>query len=405
MTAQLEVLGQAIANFKHIGFEEAMGKVQAGLMGRGKGLKEFGIVVSAAMPIQERFNAMMREGSNVIDQMGDRANDRKNALQEFWGRLEAIQIMFAQQLPAPVESFFSQVNVALVALQTAWTSWSTDVNSGAEAMTNWGQDSGQSIGIVQKGIGYLVDTWQVLTVAFENVKLGFNTVIFALAKGINWIIEQVTSIPDLFAQAFNSALEFMRPGLEAIDAILDTALRPLNDLIHGKVGSEMPKLADQLAKMKMSVGEGGKGSEFLSAFADNMYDAMQDNVTKIKEDFSKPWSSAGIGAAFDKAREDLKKRRSDIASSAIASAAGTIPWAKAKAAKGAGEYKFAGALDVGSQEAASTIMRSKLGIGSGDDMKKIGVNSEKQTALLESINDHLSQVSANTDGEFELADF
>lgn len=339
MTSQLEVLGQAIANFKHISFEEAMGKVQAGLMGRGKGLKEFGIVVSAQMPIQERFNAMMREGAGVIDQMGERANDRKNAFTEFWGRLETIEIMFAEGLPKPVESFFSQLNVGLVALQTAWGNWSNDTITAQNDLTDFGQSSTQSIGMVQKGVGYLADAWQLVTAGFKLVQIGFNASLMAMVKGIAWIGKQI-------------------------------------DWLFEKLG------------METNTGAG----DFLEAFGDNLHDTLQDEVASLKADWAKPWSHEGINASFDAARKKLHDMRTDVANTAKASAAGTDKWSKAGKSTA---HPFAEAMTLGSREAASTILRTRAGVGSDKDMAKIAANSEKQTAALERIADGIDDLADN----------
>ena len=167
MTKQLLTMGQAIAQFKGISLEQAMGKIQAGMAGKGKGLKEFGISVSATMTAQERFNAIMSGGAAIIGTMDQRAMDAGASWASLRGRMEEVEISIGQDLPELVEPFFKELNVSLVAGVNWFKTLDVETLNWGNQMLSSGKGAAESIGWVQKAVGGLADAWQTAKLAFH----------------------------------------------------------------------------------------------------------------------------------------------------------------------------------------------------------------------------------------------
>lgn len=366
MTAQLMTLAQAMANFSHIPIDQALGKIKAGLAGKGKALSEFGIGINDskvkteayasgmvdaggkldnAAKVQARFNILMREGAGVIDQMGDRANDRANAFREFWSRIENIREEFGEKLPAPVESFFAQLNVGLVAASTAWQNWSNDVIGSQNDLTDWGQGGSQSVGMVQKAVGGLADAFQVAQLTFLQLQKDFNAGLVRMVQGL------------VALDKFNESWE---PGF-----------------MKGRGAIRQARPA-------------------LEAFADDLGNTIQGEMDKLQGEWAKPWASDGIDASFDAARKKLHDLRTDLATTAKTSqmvgpnAPSAVPGKDSKHA-----FKFAEAAQAGSAQAYSIMAHSQF--QNFDLQGKVAANSDRQVELLEEISDHLATVAENSD--------
>jgi hypothetical protein len=128
-------------------------------------------------------------------------------------------------------------------------------------------------------------------------------------------------------------------------------------------------------------------------------DVAVSKFDDLQEQWKQPWSSEGINAAFDVARKKLHDMRTDVAKGAIASAAETAPWSKTKM-KTAGS-PFAEAMSLGSKEAASTILRTRAGIG-GDKNAELAKNSAKQTELQERMASALESLADNMGEDIEV---
>ena len=326
MTTQLLTLTQAIAQFKGIKFEEALGRIQMGLMGKAKGVKEFGINVSATMSTQERFNALMSGGADIIATMDQRAMDSGASWDSLRGRIEQIEILIGQTLPEVVEPFFAELNTAVVAAKQWWDDLSGSTKE-------WGQSSLESIkgtvdsmGFLQRAIGFIADTWQVVGAAFH----GFRAIV---TSGIGYIVD----------------------GLNFLAQRLDYFVEKMTGKSTGL-------------------------SDFLETWGDDLHNTAQQEFADLKKDWAKPWSSEGINAAFEKAKQKIAGDRQSIMNAALGSHV-NVTDKKVKHPK----KEFAEAMGVGTKEAASTILRSKYGIGSEKDMQKVAANSEKTVAALERI--------------------
>ena len=364
MTGQLMTLGQAIANFKGISIEQAMGQVQAGLRGRGKALQEYGINISqaaikdeayasglattgskldAAAKMQAAFNILMREGSGVIGAMDQRATDAGNSWNEFTGRLEQVQILLGQSLPEVVEPFFKELNVGLVAAMSWWEDLrQTTLNWGTAGIES-AKSTVEGMGWVQKSVGFVADAMDVLKLGFKAVQSFWTA----------WIAQTVEAY-SLLAKGFDYLME------------------------------------------KMTGSKSGAG-DFMATWAEDLHNLSGSQWDELQKMLVKPWPSEAVNTYFDNAQKKIHDLRTEVAKTAMAAggvAPGVAP-GKAPAAAHKGPA-FAAAMGAGSKEAASTILRSKYGIGD-DSFKKIAANSDKQTALLERIAGAIEDVGSGVD--------
>jgi hypothetical protein len=345
MTAQLGVLAQAIANFKGIGFEQGMAMVAAGMAGKGKALKEFGISVKASMSAQERFNALMSGGADVIGAMSQRAMDAGAAWAEFRGRIEQIEIELGKNLPELVEPFFKELNTAVVAAMEYFKSLKSTTLDWGEGTLAATKSAADGMGFLQTAIGGIADAFQFVAGVFHTWQANFT-----------------------------GSLAVIVDALVALDKWLE---KNLPEFLGG--------------------GKPGANREFLEAFSDNLHITADKEFEDLKKEWAKPRSSEGFNASFDAARKKIDEARKDVMGSAlkVAAQAGAKPAVKSTA-KTAGE-----AFALGSKEQAAVFVRSRYQTRDDKDMKKLSKNSDKQVELLGRIADGIEA----GDGAEVLDDF
>jgi len=343
MTNQLLVMGQAIANFKGISLEQAMGKIQAGMAGKGKGLKEFGISVSATMSAQERFNAIMQGGAGILETMDQRAMDAGASWKSLQGRIEELEISIGKNLPEMVEPFFAELNVLVVAAGDAFKGLKQSTLDWGEGSIEAGKASVESMGWVQKSIGFVADAWDVLRLSFAAVQS-------YITAGIGKIIG------------------FMEEWMKAFDG--------LRELV--------------------GMGKGG-AADFVKTWSEDLKNLSGKQWEGFQAKLAQPWPSDAVNQWAANARNKIAEARKEVTKGALGAVAkpGAVP-AAMSGAKSAGA-----ALSVGSAEATSAFIRTKYGIGEDNDMKKIARNSDKQVDLLDRLNKNLEA----GDGAEMMGDF
>ncbi|HXD03322.1 MAG TPA: hypothetical protein VN627_08445 [Novosphingobium sp.] len=326
MASQLGVMGQALANFKGISFEQAMGKLQAGMAGKGKGLKEFGITVSATMSAQERFNAIMQGGAGILGTMDQRAMDAGASWASFRGRVEELEISLGKNLPELVEPFFAELNVLVVAAGDAFKGLKQTTLDWGEGSLEAAKSSAEGMGWVQKAVGGVADAWQFMAGVFHTWQANFTGSIAAI-----------------------------------VDALID---------LDKWLEKNLPEL--------LGGGKKGENRDFLEGFSASLHESADKQFEDLQKEWAKPWSSEGIDAAFAASKKKIEEARKEVTKGALAAA---TPAAKATAgstlAKSAGE-----ALTIGSSGAASALIRSKYDIGDEGHNKKMAKNSDEQVKLL-----------------------
>jgi len=332
MTDQLLTMSQAIASFKHIGFDEAVTKVFAGMAGKGKGLKEFGIAVSASMTAQERFNAIMQGGAGIVGNMGQRAGDASNAWKEFHGRIEQLEITLGQNLPEVVGPFFKELSVLVVAAGDAFKGLQQTTLDWGEGSLQAAKSTAEGMGWVQQAVGGVADAWQFVAGVFHTWQANFT-----------------------------GSIALIVDALVALDKWLEKNLPAF-----------------------LGGGKEGENRDFLEGFAASLHDSADKQFEDLRKEWARPWSSEGIDASFEAARKKIADARKEVTKNALAAAAPASQAAGSTLAKSAGA-----ALSVGSKEAAEALIRSKYQLHDDKDAKKLAKNSDKQVELLQGIKANL----------------
>jgi len=351
MTNQLLVMGQAIANFKGISLEEAMGKIQAGMAGKGKGLKEFGITVSATMSVQERFNALMSGGAGILGSISQRAMDAGASWQEFKGRLEEIEISLGKNLPEMIEPLFKELNVAVVAAKSGFKALGSDTLSMGEDVLTGAKATAEGMGWVQKSIGLTVDAWKVGYGTFLEIRAYFTDFLGYLASGSS-------------------------SALKGLDSVFDAL-----GIVDKYKGKALPSPL---------TGEGGP-TEFLDEWSKGLHEAASKDLHDLQAEWEKPWPSEGINKAFDEARRNIdeaRKRVTQPAENIARAAADAAAAAKNKPVEAVGKSAGA-ALAAGGMGTASVLTKGRFEIGDEGHKKKLEKNGDKTNELLAGIKANL----------------
>jgi hypothetical protein len=344
MTNQLLTMGQAIAQFKGISLEQAMGKLQAGMAGKGKGLKEFGISVSATMSAQERFNAIMQGGAGILDTMDQRAMDAGASWASFKGRVEELEISLGKNLPELVEPFFAELNVLVVAAGDAFKSLKRTTLDWGQGSLEAAKSTAEGMGWVQKAVGGVADAWQFVAGVFHTWQANFTGSIAVI-----------------------------------VDALI-----------------ELDRWLEKNLPEFLGGGKKGENRDFLEGFSASLHDTADKEFEDLKKEWAKPWASEGINAAFDAAEKKIQAARDEVKKNAL----GAVTPAPAKdIVKDVGKAAGA-ALAAGGMGTASVITKGRYQIGDEGHKKKLEKNGEKTNELLAGIKANLEAGN----GEPEMMD-
>lgn len=336
MTAQLGAMGQAIANWKGIGFGEAMAEIQQGMAGKGKALKEFGISVNSSMTAQERFNAIMSGGADILGAMNQRAADAGNAWAEFRGRIEQVEIEIGKNLPEMIEPLFAELSVAVVAGIELFKSLKSSTLDWGESSLQSAKAAAEGMGWVQKAIGGIADAWQFVAYGFHSWQANFT-----------------------------GSLAMIVDALVSLDKWLE---QNLPEFLGG--------------------GKKGENRDFLEAFATNLHDSAAKQFESLQKEAVAPLASEAVNAAWRAAQKNIEEARKEVTQSALATAAVSKSAMGAPKAMETSLGKSAGAaLAAGGMGSASAIIKGQYQIGESDDTKKIAKNSDEQVDLLREIRD------------------
>jgi hypothetical protein len=330
MASQLGVLGQAIANFKGISLEQAMGKLQAGMAGKGKGLKEFGISVSATMTAQERFNAIMSGGAAIIGTMDQRAMDAGASWASFKGRVEELEISLGKNLPELVEPFFAELNVLVVAAGDAFKSLKQTTLDWGGGSIEAAKTTAESMGWVQKAIGGVADAWQFMAGLFHTWQANFT-----------------------------GSIALIVDALVSLDKWLE---KNLPEFLGG--------------------GKKGENRDFLEGFSASLHDTADKLFADLDKELAKPRFSESINAAADAARKKIQDARAEVTKGAMDAAA---KGAQTKdIVKDIGKAAGA-AIAAGGMGTASVITKGRYQIGDEGHKKKLEKNGENTVKALNDI--------------------
>lgn len=354
-------LATDLSSFAHIPMEEAMQKIQSGLVGMARPLREVGVLMSEeavnayaakhgiaalgtelneSQKVQARVGLITESLAKAQGNLSLTSDSAANQVRALEGRFENLKDSIGTALIGIVIGPLADLQTGLTAIQMAWDNSAIAAANASVGVVGGAQQQVASIGWVQRSVGFLADAWDVL-------RLGFSAVQSYITAGIGKIVE----------------------GLLYLSKSFDS--------------------------MAAKVGLGGTGAtQFLETYAKDLKNLSEVQWEGFQKKLTEPWPSEGINTFFDAARQktallraDLGKTKTDI--SQFHPAAGLEKTAKVK------DMKFADASEYGSDKAVNTILRSRYGGGhTNKENAKIAENTGKAANLLEKIAANTSSSAA-----------
>lgn len=346
-------LATDLSRFANIPFKEALRKIESGLVGQVRPLREVGVALSEAATDAYAFtHGIAKAGAELTDsqKVQARAGFIAEALQKSWGNLaktgdkvagaiEAVKGRF-ENLSAEIGNSLlliaaptlGEVQIAVQALQTSWISAGQSAIASSGATIEGLTTEHHTIGILQQSIMTIADGWQIVGQSFKTVQV-------IITSGIKAIVDGLKTLNDFYI-----ALANLIPG--------------------NKVQS--------------------------NGVMEALQDAFNTTVAQQFEDLKKaqaaPWASEVIAKNFDQARKDIQEARTKLAAMGKLDVLSIKPGVDANAIAGKAHQGFAHAAEFGSVEAVNTILSSTYGSPKmGGAAEKTAQNTAKTNVLLEQI--------------------
>lgn len=341
LSTQLANLAADAAAFRDVGFEESLGKIRAGLSGESEPLKAWGITIddaatktqALAMGLvqagQEMDNSAKVQARLALIQKGlakdSGALARESTgtaaqINEVWGRLAGLMETIGQTTAPILGSALQGINQAIVAAGLAWEDASAAVMGWFGVTSGSVEGATGGVGIFGKAVEWLGTAWD-------------------MARG--------------GVAAFFSYFE---AGISKVSGWMASILDGLHKLGAGDWAASARDTLQGYADAARSTSEG------LAGYA---AEAFRDKAGEASDSY---WAQAR--AKIDAARQELATAKAaEVGAPKAAEAA-------AKPAKATGRAsEFAEAMRLGSTAAASTLLRSRYGLG-----KDGAAEAAKQTA-------------------------
>lgn len=338
-------LGMDLASFNDKTNEQAFGALQASLRGEFDPLEQFGVFLSAdaikaralamglanasgelddAAKKQATYALILEKTADAQGDLARTADGVGNSTKEFWGRVENLAAAFGETLLPIAGAALQGINTALVALGQAWAdNKSAVVDWGSSTLTSLGQATG-GVGILQSALNFVADAWDTLKLGFE----GFRS--------------------------------FVTQGLAII-------VGGFGDLVKS-----IEWVIEKLTGVKSTF------SDTIKAMSDGLFDLSDEQWKGFQEHLAKPWPSESIDRYFAEADAKVKALRDELGN--VPKAITAAPTEATK--KGKATHAFAGAMLLGSTEAASTILRSRYGTTGKDSQSQVADNTRQTSDKL-----------------------
>jgi hypothetical protein len=341
----------------HIPIAEAMEKLQSGLQGNIRPLRELGISIADAdlkahaakvgigqlgaeltesQKIQARVSLMTERSAKAHGNLALTADSAANSTRSLAGRMQNLADTVGTALLSVLGPAISEVTVGIQALQAAWDSSSLAASSASIGVVGGAQAQTTSIGMVQQAIGKVADVWQLLGTGFSYVQS-------YITNGLMHLIGVIEGLA------------------KALDYVLN--------LMH---------FADTFGSKANTAGGLAGMSDALKNLSEEQYKTFQAKLIA-------PAASEGINKAFDAARAQIASARKELAAQGQVDLSKIKPKSEQQVGK---EVKFASAAALGSQEATNAILRSRFGKGgkaTADEAKKTANNTAKANEYLSKI--------------------
>lgn len=332
LSVHFSKLAGDVASFFNIPIEDALQKLEAGLVGEIRPLRELGVSIdddtvklyayktgvaklgaelTQSQKIQARIGLITSKLATAQGDLARTSNEVANASRGVVGRIGNLAGEIGEKLQPIARSVLGEINTALGAMSIAWEQNQNAVIAWGLGTVNATQGATSSVGLLQSAIGKIADAWQYVGIEFAKTQVKITT-------GVSWMIKNLPG----FAK-----------GVERIQ----------RGIFGGKEVSE-----EDFKKTWL---------EDLS----RMEDVQKKSLAKAA---AAPKASENINAAFEASRKQIAAVRAGITSPDISNLKpGEDPFAK----KVQGKVEFAKSASMGSSESTNAILRSKYGASTGKE--------------------------------------
>ncbi len=344
-------LATDLSSLVHIPVQDAMEKIQSGLAGQIRPLREVGVFMTEAEVETyayahgiAKLNAELTESQKVQARIGfitealakangnlaATADGAGNTVRGLTGRFENLKDEIGVSLLKVLVPAMQEISVGIQAATNWFEQMGIAANATTAGVLGGAQAEVQAIGWVQKSIMYVVDAWQTVKAVATGVILTINGAVISLLNTLRSTIYTMAELTEKFGGTKASVItEGFEKGVQAVQ-----------DMRRGLL-----KLEQQQA--------------------------------------GAPKASIAVADAFERARGDIAKAREDLAKTPALNVNALKPNVPAEAAK-VEAPKFAAAALAGSQSATNAILKSRYGAGmaGADPAKEVAKNTREANSLL-----------------------
>jgi hypothetical protein len=210
----------------HIPVQEAMDKLKSGLAGNVRPLRDLGISLTEEtlkayavargiaklnteltddQKVQARVGYIMERSQKILGNLAATADSGGNAVRGLSGRFENLMDTVGTALNTVIGPAIADLSVGIQALQMAWDASSLAALSATTGVLSGAQQQATEIGLIQKAIGKVADTWQSVGARFSElqsyVTAGIGNMVAVFAELHRAIIAVIDVIPGMKGQA------------------------------------------------------------------------------------------------------------------------------------------------------------------------------------------------------------
>jgi len=349
MGSQFSELAGDVASFYNIPVAEALQKIEAGLVGQVRPLRELGVLLSEDAIKQEALNLGIKKGKGELDEsqkvmarasliarglstaQGDlarTAGGAANRTREFWGRLQntlaevgtTLQPVFETILGAAsqalgaiggffqrnqeiVKSWADNVQMAINGAGVVIRNWSTVVQIAAletrQAFTNIGEIVQWMMGIAKSHLDWLGRNWLAV---FKDIAMGTMTILNNIGLNLRNFFSALFEAMKNPAGGFNFDWKPLLVGFKATMQALPNIAAPVLTNLNGQIAAVLGKgLMNELGVQINKAGgeEAGKRGAVKPA-GENAKQEKGAGKTQDLAEFALSIQTAALGMDKDK---------------------------------------------------------------------------------------------------------
>jgi hypothetical protein len=339
MGATFAKMAKDVGSATQMGDEEAMQRMMSGLSGEAEAVRRWGVDLSEAnlklkmlsmgmkaqggefsqsQKVQARMAIMTEKLAYAQGNLAKTADGAENATKGLVGRFQNLMETVGTAMLPIVGSAMVELQVGVEALSMTWQSMTAGIVNDQVGVVGAVGETASSMGLLQKAVGFVADSFQVL-------KIGFYAVQSFITSGISAIVQGFSGL-----------------------------------------GSALDYIVEKLTGAKLGIGD------FMDAYAEDLGRLSATQYAAFQTELARPAASESVNASFAAAQERIKAMRTEATKPGVDVT--QFKPTEGLAAPKSTDTKFASAARVGSSEATNAILRSRYGGGAG------GRQPEEQTA-------------------------